>query len=817
MDGMRTIGGDLNGLTKPIVTLWKGLLKRAQAVKQRFTDRADQVMSFYSGGPGAMWKPDYMNRFMGGPQAVTPPRFKITLNIAFEQVAILGPMLFWEMADRKVRPHRTLQLDPAALAGANQEMAAYFEQLAEQQASDDARNDMRAKVLEHVLNYFQREQPEGGLAPHSDMAIFEALTKGAGFLKTEEYRFPFSDRTLVGSFFQSCDDVFVDPDCTDPLWSTADWIAIRHRTRVEKTEEHFGLPAGYLKEYATISSQNASYQAGVEHDSKVAVDKDLVEWYEVFSRAGFGNKLVGKRIVPPIAPEFDLARGQSVIGGKLIKDDFVYLCICPSCEYPLNLPALEFEQEYATPDWVKAKTDWPTEYWRDNKWPVEMLAFYPHSGTSPWPEPPLAPALGELTCLNILMSAYVQEAFEGRQSIIAYKKGAIAELQSLLTSDKSPLAIELDPQFKESVNDVVSFMKRPEVNGDLPKTIEFLLGLIEKRTGLSDMMYGGNSGANPRSATEFQGKMDTVNIRPEHMQRKVAAWQSMVADKEVFCAYIHVAAQDIAEQLGPLGVAAWQELVTNEAPEAILRSSKTIVEASGIRRPNKAKDMADLQGMQQYLLPILAGQMAQSGDPGPLNGFIKAIGEAGEMDVSEFLFPPPQPNEAGEQQQQAELAKIHAEVDKLTADAEKARADAQVAMTSQQTAEADAELKSQTAEHQMMLKQQAAEHQLGVKEQMLNLTAEAKQQELAHKDEAHVQSMSERMQEARQRLGLKLLEAHQSLHQNAAEHLQQAAISDQQAHDDARRGNLITYQKMLSNAAQHAQSMQQMQQTGVGE
>lgn len=804
-------------LTRPIVDVWKGLLNRAVHAKRRFNDRADQIMSFYSGGPGAMWTPDYMNRFLGGPQAITAPRFKITLNLAFEEVAIMGPLLFWEMADRKVKPFSKLQLDPMALAGQSPDMQQYFEQLAESQAMDDARNEVRAQVLEHALNYFQREQPGGGLAAHTKLAIFEALTKGAGFLKTEDYSYPFSDRTLVGSFFQSVDDVLVDGDCRDPLWQSANWMAIRHRTLVAETEEHFGLPAGSLTDYATISSQSASYQAGVQPDHKVDVQKDVIEWWEIFSRKGFGNKLTGEKI-KPIAPEFDRARGSAIVNGRKVSDDFAYLCICTKCNYPLNLSAMELVQDHATDEWIKSQTDWPTEYWRDNKWPVEMLAFYPHSGTSPWPEAPLAPALGELTCLNILMSAYVQEAFEGRQTIIGYRKGAIQQLESLLTSDKSPLPVEIDPGFKEKLEDCIQFMKRPEVNGDLPKSIEFVMSLVEKRTGLSDMMYGGNAGANPRSATEFQGKMDTVNIRPEYMQKTVAAMQSTIADKEVFCAYTHVSAEkDIAEVLGPLGVAAWIELVTKALPEEILRGTQAIVEASGIRRPNKAKDMADLQGMQQYYLPILAGYMAQTGDPGPLNGFVKAIGYAGEFDVQEFLIPPPQPNEEAQQQQQLEMAKSQAETEKLTAEAEKARADAQATMGASQTAQQDAAVKAQTAEHGMMIKQQTAEHAMGMKEHLAQLAQVTKEQELANNADEHEMTIAERQAEAKQRLAMKLMEAHQAMHQKAATHLQQTAIANSKAQEDAQRGNLINYQKMLFSHAEHQQRMQQQAQLGAGE
>lgn len=792
---------DYNGLTRPIVTLWKGLLERARESKKRFNAVSDQVMSFYSGGHGAMWSSDYMARFMGGAPAITAPRFKVTMNLAFEQVAVLGPLLFWEMADRKVTPHRSVQLDPTVLAGNNPEMQQYVEQLAQEQAMDDARNDMRAKLLEHILNYFQREQPAGGLTAHSDLSIFEALTKGAGFLKTEHYQYPFSDRTLVGSFFVSVDDVLVDPDCTDPLWQTANWVAIRHRTRASETERHFNLPTGSLRAYGVASTPSGTVKTNDKSDDE-KVEKDLVEWYEIFSRAGFGNKLVGRHTQPPIAPEFDAARGFAIVDGKAVPDDFAYLCICPHCTYPLNMPSEMFEDEAATAEWIKEASNWPTEYWRDNKWPVEMLYFYPHSGKSPWPEPPLAPAIGELTCLNILMSSYVQQAYEGRQQVIAYKKGAIDDLQNLLTSERSPLALPVDPQFasgsmRQAVEDCIAFMKRPEINGDLIASIEFLIMQVQKRTGLMDMLYGMNSGANPRSATEYQGKMDTINIRPEHMQKKVAAWQGRVAEKEVLCAYSHVDSDDIKEQLGPLGIQAWDMLIKSEPEETVLRGAQATVEASGIARPNKRKDMGDLQQLQQVLLPILQGHLAQTGDPNPLNGFLKAIGRAGEMEVDEFLIPEMPPNESNQAMQDAELQKTQAEAEKLMAEAEKAKAEAE-GLLSGDNGQRDAEIKAQQAEHQMSIKERQAQ-----------LQSESKQLEMAHKQEMHAQTMEQRRQEAQQKLAMQLMQNRQKMEQNAISHDHQMELADDRTRQDAQRSNMISATRMLQSQAEHAMRMQQ--------
>jgi len=809
MDDFLPLVRNYNNLTAPVVTVWKGLLERARQRKSTFNTRAKQVMSFYSGPTGAMWLPEYMNEFMGGPQSLASPKFKITSNVTFELVQIFRPLIFWEMPDRSVKPHHTNgRIDPAVLAGDNPEAQQYYGELAQQAAMIDQRNDVRSILLEDILNYCQREQP-CGLTAHSNLALFDMLTKGIGFLKTEPYRFPFSDRTLVGSFYQNVDDVLVDSDCQDPLWTTARWVAIRHLTSVDETESHFGLPAGSLKPYATAASNSAAFMKGQGPDSKAGVSKDLIEWYEIFSKAGFGSSLTGKFYSPAIPPEFDRARGYSMVGGRPVKDTFAYLCICPQCPYLLNLTAEDITAEYDTPDEanaaIKAKTDWPTEYWRDNKWPIEPLWLYEHTGNSPWPMSGLSPAMGELTALNILMSSWVELCWKQRQQVIAVRKGAIEKLESLKNSDESVLFVELQPEMKEKIQEVIEFMKRPEVGGDLLKSIQYVTEMIKRRLGLLDELYGQTTGAEPRSAAAYEGKMNTVNIRPEYMQKQFAAFQSRVADKEVFCLYIHTSSQDISEQLGPLGMPAWDMLVTEESPESILRGSKCVVEAAGIRRPNKAKDMADLQGMQQYWLPIMASQLSQTQDVRQLNGYLKAIGEAGEVDVTEFLFPEMEPDQTNQAMQQAELERVQAETQKLSADAQKSMADAAAAGTQHQTAQQDAALKAEVAEHGMAVKQQTAEQAAALKERQAALAAEQKQ-------EAHQQSLQQRREEALNKIGLEFMDRVHAAHQKAADHAQQRNILDQKASDDARRSAQIGFSKMLQSRAEHAMRMQQLSQ-----
>lgn len=863
-------------LTKPFVEVWEGLLKRAEESKRDFNDRGAQIEEFYGGKAGFMWEGSYLDKFMGASRSFKAPKFKVTFNKAFEYTAVMGPLLFWRMAQRKVRPYSSIDYDPQVIAGGDPILLQFMDSLLDQQVSDDARHKLRAAIQERILNHLPKVQPPGGLIAAASMSVHDSLLRGAGFLSTEPYRFPGSERTLVGSFYVRCDDVLIDPDCRSPLWDDAGWMAIRHRNRASDIDAMFGYPRGTMSRHARFVSAGAEStrypDRGRRSERAQDAHKNVVEWFEIFSRDGTGNNFIGKN---KIATEFDDWAG-----------DYAYLCICPKCPWPLNLTAKDLESEDADEEWVRQQLSWPTEYWRNNRWPISKLSFYPQSNRNPWPLPPLSPAIGELTVINILIAAYVQGAYDNRQQLIGVFEGACDELKSVLDSNQSPLPITLKQGIHNSISDALQFINRPEINGDVPRTIEFLLGIVEQRTGMSSMLYGEGGSTNSRSAAEYQGRQQTVNIRPEYMRKCVGDWMSEVAAKELFCVYSHMQTDDVAEMLGPFGTMAWQKLVVEEDVETVLRSSECYVEASDIGRPNHERDAAMLQGMQQYLLPILQGYMAQTGDAEPLNGFIKAVGHATNMDVDGFLIRMPEPdqesNAINQQMQQAssqlEMQKTQAEISKINAEAEQAHAMAQAALlreqnhqqdttgkiiSQQQKAEIDRELQTiklelakgklaaqmQTAEQSQAIRQQDAEHKAlirerdswlrstqaelatGLHERDANAKAEAANAQLEAKLAAisadaqmksqaamqnlqtaaikSAQTLEERKAAAHQKLLLEIAGGEQRLNQSDQLHQQQMSVLDDKAQQQAQHSNMIMSQKLLLQAVMADQKRRQ--------
>jgi hypothetical protein len=82
--------------------------------------------------------------------------------------------------------------------------------------------------------------------------------------------------------------------------------------------------------------------------------------------------------------------------------------------------------------------------------------------------------------------------------------------------------------------------------------------------------------------------------------------------------------------------------VQNEAPDNIVREYSYRVEAGSARKPNIATKTENLNNFMQIIAPVSQGLM-QSGRPEIFNAMLTTWGKVNQMDVAEFLVPPPPP------------------------------------------------------------------------------------------------------------------------------------------------------------------------------
>lgn len=626
---------------KPIITTWANAIKAAESDRQKWHETAEICRQFYSGSVGFMWESRFRNKYL---RNMPETKFEITIAKAFELVSIVGPTLMWDYPGRVITNYDRLEI-PEAFWDDEEMMATWTQEYQKDLAVSKTRN----MLMQHYLNYSQREQPGGGLKVDCQMAIIDSLVTGRGVMRVDPYEPPGGTGTLTGCFYVHPDDLFIDPDCTRANLSNAKWIAIRHETHHSELERQFGWPSGSLKSKSTKSTKTsaASQDFGATWSPKNAAS-DIVVWYEVFSKFGCGQRFKDCKT------EWGNALEQ--VG------DYAYLCFIKDSNELLNVRNAFLET--ADMEAVKAAFDWPTRYYDDSRWPVALLDYWLNT-KSAWPMAPLAMGLGELIFLNVFISSLADRIFQDGLTKAAIRQELADDAVSKLLSYKHEV-VSLNPSIAGNINELVSFLQRPQTNFDAFRMLEYVSMLFDKRVGLMELMYGLNPGGKvSRTAADATIKGEAVSTRPEYMAKQVENWHTEMANLERIAAAEHVSGKSLVPLLGRMGSALWDQLITNEDPIVYMREMRCRVEANSIRKPNKAKDNQNMQQLAGFTLPVLQWYAGSTGNTEPLNAFFKTMGDAIEQDISSWLLPPiqpPVPNPEEEQMKELEMQKRVAEV-----------------------------------------------------------------------------------------------------------------------------------------------------------
>lgn len=690
-------------------------LKRLECARksenyEAFRAISDVCYSFYKNSAKFMWEKDFRRKYMGA--TIETPMFEITINKAREYIDIYGPYLFWDYPNRKVTSYEPLPMPPELFGDPNDpNVQMQLQAIDQQMASEKSRRDLRCKMMERYLNYSQREQ-QGGLTTHAADAVRDALIKGRGILVPKTYRRPGSQRTLTGLFYESVDNLRIDPDCNDPHLNSATWVAIRHQWTVRETERHFRLRrgtlngAGNLKSHENVAGLNGR-SVNSDHMTE-GKSNDLIVWYEIWSKCGVGGWKEDDH-------DSELIRALDDVVG-----DNAYLCVAANVPWLLNAPPEAFTDE-TTEDEVVEMLGWPFPSYADSRWPMAFLDFYRDS-ESPWPIAPLSAALGELICMNVLTSAFVEQAYENRKSIIALLDEAAKDFDAAVSGNKSPVVVKMKGELNKTVDQMISFLNRPPMNKDIISALEYVSMLFDKRTGLVDFMYGVQQ-TQDRSARTTAAKEEKTGIRPERMSRDVAAWQTDGATLEKLLASLNVRGADIPELLGgAYGAMLWDELIYNEDPEVVMREMTCMVEATDLRRPNRERDLQNLQTLSQQFLPVFMALAQETGNTGPIDAMSEDIGKAMEQPTEKWKIgsweprPDPMAQQEAEAAAQAEQAKTDAIVQKSQADIAVKQADVE---SKRQQAQLDlfktqAELEMDAAKHAQEMQQREQESELAL-------------------------------------------------------------------------------------------------------
>lgn len=663
-------------LLGPLVSQWFARLRAAEESKKRFTMMAKLCRQFLGSSAKAMWEKDFRETFYPG---VAEPQFMVSLNKAFELVAIIGPSLYWQNPTREVRSvDQPDQVTLAQLVGVNdQDM---LQQIQQMQDMDTARRDVRNNLASAVMEHVQQTHP-GGVKIDLELIIQDALVTGRGCGWTETFADPGTGELSVGTFYDSVDNLLLDPDARDPALRDVTWMSRTHIEPVWVVERRFNLPPGYLKGKGTHIS--AEYTTTALHTNGMMY-KDLLEWKEVWSIAGVGARVTG----------VNATMGQAL---DQLTGDNAYLCMTRDLTHPLNLPP-ELVL-HGTPDDIRNALRWRTsahpnsqtmgsvfELWRVRKWPVELMDFYPVTGTC-WPMAVLGPGIGSLLAMNILLVSHLTMSWDRRRDIVACLGAYAEDIDTALRSENNPAIIKINSASNQTLQQIVGFLPRPEVGGNLLEWIQYLDGQFQMATGLDDIHYG-ISQKQARVSSDVEARTSAANVRPDKMATDVHQFVVACGTKELWLSAMYIRGQRLTPLLGSWGAAAWDMFFANMSLTELSREIEVWVEAMDMKRPSREKDIADLNSLAPFYLPIVQVYSQMTGDEKPLNAFLHRFATAMQMRNPEDLYfgpwqqrPDPAMQQQQEQMLQLEAGKTQAEIDEIKAKTAARLVDAQYKST----------------------------------------------------------------------------------------------------------------------------------------
>jgi len=698
-----------NPTFRPIVRAWNQILHKAHEHKNvQFQKDADQAMAFFDGPYDWLYSGSYgakQGAFSLGAETIPRPTFRMTMNKAAEVVQLYGPSLYARNPHREISMRRQSEY-PIDLIPDPQQQQMVMQSLQQKQRI----KQIGAELLKELINYTPNELD---LRLHSRRAVDEALITGMGVLWTEPFSPAGSDQTFVGSFHDTVDNLLIDPDME--TIQDAKWIARRKIRPKWQVAKEFGIPVEDLRGGMESSNMQAAVTAGgpdYEYFRQQGETNDLLVYFEIYSRMGLGHRMHHQ-----FNKHLEMAAD--------VLDDFgeeVRIIITDDYDYPLNVPEKVLDK--GNMDEIRDRLQWPTPFYKDatDPWPVSYLAFHERPRKI-WPMGHLKPGLGELSFLNWAASFLADKVKNTSRDFIATLRSLDEDVKANLLGGSDLTLLEFEKVQGNNINDVIQFLQHPPFNKDILEVVQMMMKLFEERVGLNELMYG-TSKRQLRSAAEANVKSESMRIRPDDMAECVEAWSTKQARKEVIASYWHYQQSDVLPILGEERAQLYGQTVMQMDLSEIIYEFDIRVEAGSIRKPNRDKDLTNINTAIQVWGPVVQQYASLTGDFEPLNFLAAQWEKVNEMEPRGIQFQPPPPPEPDE--------------------------------TAIQEAQMDLEIKQQ--EHQMKMQQGQEAHQVKLQQQMEaaglkgQMDASKHQQGQGQDEDKHAQKLTQEQEKHFQEL-----------------------------------------------------------------
>lgn len=616
----------------PMARICKEWLAKIEIAKKAkwdvFGQYAEESSRFYDGPHDWMWAMEYATGSRGflSKEGSHLPMFRMTVNKPFEAVALFGPALMHKYPNVLVTPSIPPIIPPEGLGiDVNDQTSAQQYQMYLQ--SEDLSKNQRtthAALAQHYLNWLQIETNKKISARR---AITEAIVKGLGLFFTEMHQPVGSQIRYPRSRFVSCDSVQKDPDAE--YAEDVTWYAMECIHPINRVAAAYGLPEeelrGHMQSFESQGTSRGKKDAMAHRQPGSTTTYDLLRYWKLFSKNGFGHRL--KSVVKTTKKsDFDFDQFG----------DFCFLAIAKDIPYPLNVHSSALAEDFES---LLERVSWPIPFWTDegagNGWPFSELHFYEKMNCV-WPLSLIKTAIGEIRFVNWCMSFLADKTAANAKTYVAVAKAAGKDLQEQLLNSTGPYTVlEISDLLGKNIADVVSFLQAPNFSIDIWKMVSEVMQLIDKRTGLTELIYGMTS-VQLRSAAESQIKSQNVSIRPDDMAERTEDFYSQSALKEMEAAVWSCTGQDVAGVLGNVGAMIFEQQMQTVDFESVVRDYKYRIESGSARKPNKANRQSALTEFGQVALPVIQ-QFALAGMTGPWNAYMSEIAKAMDFDASPFL------------------------------------------------------------------------------------------------------------------------------------------------------------------------------------
>jgi hypothetical protein len=618
------------------------MIERGKEYKQReYRDVAAECHKFFDGSHDFMYGGKYAEGGVGlkvdpgegGPKLT----FRMTLNKIAEGVDRIIPRLYLDNPTREVSRRRN-DVPPELFQAFGDPMMA---QMAMQTVNATSFRSMAvSSLLGNVLNYTPNELDLQG---HSLRALIECMVGGMGVLWTEIHQPKGSTTKVVGSTWDSVYDNYIaDPDAQ--MQNHGKFVVRKCQHPVWMVEDMYGWPRGSIK----ANMESAKHAGATKDDDDAASMRarssacDTLVYYKIYSRMGIGGRLQGANLDDPIWDAMEQF-GENV-----------YLVVAEGHHWPINIPPQLVEvdlMQQENMDALRAAVSWPIPLHGDHfsPWPCSLVEFKPRLGCV-YSASHFKSALGELKLMNWCLSFLAGHTKWSSRPILAYAEENEPEFVDKLLNGNDVTILKFKRSLTKNINDLVQFKEFPPPPQSVITLFNLASHLFDLRTGLTPMMYG-QSDTQDRSAAESQIKESMTMQFIDQMAKRTSEWQSQVARKESIATRTMIGPADVApvfqeqwnEQqpfTAPLSML-WAQYVYKPDPadlETVCREFDYRIEAESLRRPNKSRDLANIDQMMQAMGPQYMAVYQGTGNADQINWLQAQWAKARQMEP-----PPPFP------------------------------------------------------------------------------------------------------------------------------------------------------------------------------